>query len=991
MKYLKYLAVLVLLVSLNQYHFAFKYPIINYGTSVGLPQNRINALIQGELGYILVGTQSGIGKFDGEKFQVITKRNGLPHNYITDFEKDDNHNLWVATQGGLCRINENQNTFVNYLTSTSIRSLEVDAKENLLWIVADHQVYYFKNKTLKKYDIITEKIVEKTGTIIGLAISKTGIKYFYTQSAILAIDGTEITTIESRERINCLKQVGTETLVGTENGLFLLKNQEMIKYIDMPPRQKNITDIAIDNTFNLWLGTTNGVFHYDKKEDKNFSITKKNGLVFNYVLKILIDKENNIFIGTQWGLSQLSMSLFKMYDTGDGLPQEFLWCFEEDNDSILMGCDLGIVELKNGKINELAISNRLKKIAVRAIVKIKENDFLLGARNNGVFRWDRGTNLEQIHKTSNILSAQKNNSNNVWLGTDNGLLKYAPETNTFSTYNSGLKDKNIWCLSLLDNQTVLIGTDKGVQKIYKGKPVTCRLEEIIGEEIINDIKVISKSEVLVATELNGVYMLKERKLTHLTTDNYLLHNDVWAIIKDNNENIWINTSVSLDRYNNGFISHFNKQTGLFGDEGNLHSVFKNKEGKLYFGIAPGFVEISPQQIVSDIPSPKLFINKIEVNGKKVKLRNLIELPHNQNTLEFHYIAVSTRKENPVFYITRLSPFEKEWSPANRNTDIKYLNLPPGQYTFEVEANNNGGGKNQWIKSKNKIIIHIAKPFWLKWWFILMEILIALLLILLIVNSRIKALEKQKKKLEEIVELRTEEIVEKNKELAHLSITDHLTGLKNRRYLEEKIHEDISLIKRQIYENSIHSQKKTDYLILGVFILDIDHFKNVNDTYGHKAGDIVISDTAKLLQEMLRTSDTIVRWGGEEFLIITRQIKNDDSFELAERIREKIAQHQFKIGENLTIYKTISIGFSHFPFVTDNTETVIWPQVLSLTDSALYIAKKNGRNQTVGIKKGEKTLDGNAKEIVSDIEMGLKKHYLAMETREKNLKIPQHKQ
>ena len=142
--------------------------------------------------------------------------------------------------------------------------------------------------------------------------------------------------------------------------------------------------------------------------------------------------------------------------------------------------------------------------------------------------------------------------------------------------------------------------------------------------------------------------------------------------------------------------------------------------------------------------------------------------------------------------------------------------------------------------------------------------------------------------------------------------------------------------------------------------------------------------------MLRNSDTIVRWGGEEFLVITRQIGMDNSLELAERIRKRIAEYPFKIDETITINKTVSIGFAHFPFITNDTQTFHWTQVISLADSALYIAKNNGRNLSVGLKTGQRSLDIDAKEIISNIKMGIDKNYIELVSSKKNLKTPQPK-
>ena len=985
--------ILLFMFALPVWLLAVKYPVINYQTSDGLPQNQINTLIQDQLGYIFVGTQSGIGKFDGNQFQVLTRKDGLPSNYINDFAMDNEGNIWAATIEGLAKIDKNYR-ITSYLPAEFIQTLAYDNTNSVLWIITKNAVYNLKNDRFEKYTLPGVETNHAGDNIPkGLLIMNPGVKYFYWDSAIVEIKNEEPRFLTVEQTVNCLKGLGDKIVAGTGQGLFILEGNHLEPYLEIPPEYRNVTDVMPDDKGRLWVGTQTGLLFYTNPAEPPLIITDENGLSARRIKKILIDREKNIFLGTEWGLSQLSPTLFKMYDETDGLPHKFAWDFEEDNNTILVSCDQGIVELDSltGKITSFPINQKLKKYSIRTITKLKDKDFLLGTRDNGIFRWDRGDRLEKIHETARVTSAVSlpDPQPVVWFGTDDGLLKY--DGKNFKAIREGLKDSTIWALDLYDKDTLYVGTGKGVQKCYRDAFVPSELEKYINKNTtVNDIKVVSPSEILVATELNGLYLYKNNQLTRLTTADGLSHNDIWAVIKDDIGNIWINTSVSLDRDSGGFISHFNKKTGLFGEEGGIHGAFKAGSGKIYFSITPGFVEIPPQETALDlnINQPILFIKEVKVKGADTPFDRhqslQLDLKYNQNNIEFDYIAVSTRKENPVFYRTRLLPLDDRWSEPTKETHIKYLNLGPDEYTFEVMANN-GGGEERWFKSGNRITMSIQKPFWLTWWFILLAILVVTLLVFLVVNIRLNALEKQKRHLEELVQERTEK-------LKYLSITDPLTDLKNRRYLEEKIKEDIGLIERFIYDNTKSPENASPAPILGVFILDIDYFKKVNDDYGHKAGDIVIIDIARLLIDMLRHSDTIVRWGGEEFLVITWQKEKNNSFELAERIRKKIEEYEFKIDDTTTLHKTVSVGFAHFPFIPNDVGKATWPHVVSLADSALYIAKNNGRNLSVGIECGSKIneLDRDFKDIVSNIKMGVRKKYLNITSDRKNLVISQHK-
>jgi diguanylate cyclase (GGDEF)-like protein len=171
----------------------------------------------------------------------------------------------------------------------------------------------------------------------------------------------------------------------------------------------------------------------------------------------------------------------------------------------------------------------------------------------------------------------------------------------------------------------------------------------------------------------------------------------------------------------------------------------------------------------------------------------------------------------------------------------------------------------------------------------------------------------------------DELKARNAELDLVSRTDTLTGLANRRHIEERLREVVSLARR----NRHH---------LSVLMLDIDHFKHVNDTFGHAGGDAVLRDFSARLQGVLRVEDVAGRWGGEEFLVILPLTELAGGIMLGERVRECIAATPFPLGDQ-TFPVTVSIGCASTD--TDDSE-----EVIRRADDALYRAKENGRNQVV---------------------------------------------
>jgi diguanylate cyclase (GGDEF)-like protein/PAS domain S-box-containing protein len=212
-----------------------------------------------------------------------------------------------------------------------------------------------------------------------------------------------------------------------------------------------------------------------------------------------------------------------------------------------------------------------------------------------------------------------------------------------------------------------------------------------------------------------------------------------------------------------------------------------------------------------------------------------------------------------------------------------------------------------------------------------------------------------------------QLAEANKSLLTMSLTDPLTGLRNRRFLTTHMPEDIAQVMRahrNVASNHVDRTKQNvDMLFL---MVDLDHFKRVNDLYGHLAGDQVLQQVGEVLCRAARTTDTVARVGGEEFLVVARQTARADSNVIAERIRASVEAHKFRIGRKETIHCTCSVGFSSYPLLPEDVHFFSWEQIVEIADQCLYAAKRNGRNAWVGIIPDQENLRRSGKKLPKHI-------------------------
>ena len=960
---------------------AVRYPFINYRSSEGLPQSNITALLQDREGFIWVGTQAGLGKFDGSHFQSLTSRDGLAGNYITGLEMDRDGVIWVASQNGLNPIRSGCLSSWS-LPDSFVRFIAYSPADLTLWVLTDRSLFTVHEGQTKRFTRFPDP-----GRLHGMASGANGM-IFHTAEAVFLWQGGQLRRFPSPEPVNFVKEAEGHLFVGCRNGLYILNAfGEFKKYAGLPGESGHVSDILFDARKNLWIGSRNGVFYKNLQTGEATVLKMVNGLIYDHVSKLLLDREGNIFIGTRMGLSQLSRHLFRMYGTEDGLPSTHVWDILEDEGAILLSCEDGVAELRDGHIRPFAINSRLKDHSLRAIVRLADRRYLLGCGDGEIFEWDRQLRLQSLTSGVAVLYAIRDSSGSAWFATHRGLLQY--DGTDFHWFRDGLNDPIVWDVAELEPGTLLVGTRRGVQRFHNGHFTTSVWERLVGRSSVNDIRVIAPDEALVATEMSGLLWLKGGELKRLTREQGLLHNDVWSVLSTASGHLWLNTTRGLERWAaDGSLTYFNNETGLFGDEGCIHAALKTTNGNLYFGIPPGLVEY--HLLDNELPArkPVLILRDPKVQGMAGTAPLSTPLRHDQNTIEFNYVCPSTSRESPVNYRTRLFPFDNDWSPPGRETSVRYTNLPPGTYTFSVLANN-GGGAAGWFGADQRVIFTIARPFWKRWWFLTLELLLAVGLLALVIQARVRVLKRQKKKLEDVVWTRTNEIAEKNRELAQLVITDPLTGLKNRRFLDETIREDMSIIQREMHNVRAGLKPYDDKAAtLGVFMIDVDHFKCVNDAHGHEAGDTVIVEIARRLQEMMRQSDSVARWGGEEFLIITRQSRRADAYPLAERIRQTIEQTGFAVFPGQQIKQTVSIGFCHYPFLCQDKEKLNWQQVVAMADTALYLAKHNGRNLVVGIEPGATPFYGVGQELLADLAAAVKTGTIEITCR-KPVKIPAH--
>lgn len=346
----------------------------------------------------------------------------------------------------------------------------------------------------------------------------------------------------------------------------------------------------------------------------------------------------------------------------------------------------------------------------------------------------------------------------------------------------------------------------------------------------------------------------------------------------------------------------------------------------------------------------MVLTSVELGGAQYLNRSGVEVSHDNGTFVADFAAMTFHNPENVRCQYRLEGLEKEMLETTQR-EVRYPALPPGRYRFTVRC---GSVVTGWSPAPASFSFSVRPAWWASWWARLGGLLLLALAVRAVVIYRIRRLEGDRLMLEQAVAERSAELARANAELQAMSLTDPLTKVRNRRFFRETIEADAMQVVRA-YRRAGPNAGPIEHGDLIYYFVDLDHFKRVNDEYGHYAGDRVLMECARRLTHIVRQSDLLIRWGGEEFLVVLRSGTRADGDILARRLLRLMGEEPFDIGDGKMIPMTCSIGWAAFPWIPSQPDALSVDDVLVLADRSMYAAKEAGRNYAVGIAPGAELL------------------------------------
>lgn len=378
------------------------------------------------------------------------------------------------------------------------------------------------------------------------------------------------------------------------------------------------------------------------------------------------------------------------------------------------------------------------------------------------------------------------------------------------------------------------------------------------------------------------------------------------------------------------------------------------DGRFLFGGARGVLVVQPDRFTPWTYQPPVVATELRLGAATHAVPTAgqpLVLAPGERSFSLGFAALDFSRPASIHYRYRLEGMDPEWLDAVATARrASYTNLEPGRYVMRVQGSNRQG---DWSPHELRLEVQVQAAWWQARWLQALAGLALLGLLLAAFRLRTRLLVQRQRDLEARVAEATAALNAKSAELEEASLTDPLTGLRNRRFLEQQLPGDVALAVRRHESSELYGHSPLTAPVersreMLFFLIDVDHFKRINDEHGHMAGDAVLMQMRGRLGQVFRASDYLVRWGGEEFLVVARETPRTRAAELAERARQCIAGQPFDLGGGVQLSLTCSVGFTAFPLCADLPRALDWRAAVDLADTALYQAKKDGRDAWVGL-------------------------------------------
>lgn len=941
---------------------AGRHTVASWGMEQGLPHNLVQSLAQGTDGFIWIGTWEGVVRFNGRSFTVFDRQNtpGVELSGILSIlAEEDGAMLFGTASDGVYRYHKGR---WQPLGGADARQLSVVTmlrdRDGSLWIGT--------NERLLRLSV--SGVLEDAGKAMDLpAVPVTALRQDPAGGMLIATEMGIFRLAQQRLQpwgetqawvVRDLIDDGAGGwIVAADDGIHWLHGSGRIEHLKPGER---VDAVRRDAAGALWMSLSAG--RLERYADGVVERLPVHGQVSP---ALMIDREGLVWSGSTDGLFRIDEGAASGLTVADGLRSNYVRAVTQTPDgAIWIGHSEGLERQHNGQlVNVPLIPGAQRDASVLALAQRGEAVWV-GTYNQGVFELDSRGRIQRrltlpglVQPVVRALLAEADGT--LWIGCGDGLYRYRDGgLRHYGTVDGLPRSAAVHALYRDQAGVLWIGTSNGMASLDAEQ----KLEVWPGNDAALPARYVfdflgdANGDLWIATD-HG--LLRRRGLSVQAFDHArgLPRDKIFRILDDGQNHLWLSSNQGVFRLDRNdlvgvaagaraqlavhVIDHTDGMPSSQTNGASSPSSWMTDKGQLLFATSGGLAVIDPQRVGHErLQTAPMAIESVSVDGAQQPMHDRYQLPSEVERVAVAYSGLGFRAPDKMRYRYRLEGFDADWVNADTRTEAVYTNLPSGSYRLRIQAM---ALPLDWTDAKRigetALTLDVAMPYWQRPWAVALMALALIGLVWAFIAWRTASYRRRQRQLNDEIAVRTHELSEKNraleradaerdtlfKRLAHQASHDALTGLPNRRAADA--HLQLAL-------------RGDPSVPLTVALVDIDHFKRINDVYGHEVGDRVLRDVAWLLQLQLGTEQFISRHGGEEFLIVLSGMGLSEALPVLQGLRSRVARLRLEDVDAETSV-TVSIGAAERGPAQDTLHALI-----AAADRQLYRAKNAGRNRVL---------------------------------------------
>ncbi|QJR13577.1 ligand-binding sensor domain-containing diguanylate cyclase [Usitatibacter palustris] len=936
-----------------------QYRIDAWATEQGLPMNTVQSVFQGRDGQLWIGTGGGLTRFDGIRFASFeaSSQPDPTARPVFGFTEDPDGTLWIGHSRGASRYRDGR--FERAWPDELLEGRRVwafaRAHDGVMWAATENGLVRWEKGEAK---IFKEADGLPTRRLRALAFDKDGTLWIATTGGgLVSYAGGKFNALKPEHGFPHLEvrhvladPAGGVWAATAGGGLVRVQDGKIRIYgvaEGLPTEQ--LTYLARDNDGSLWIGTW-GAGVVRMTAGRFVAISTANGLAGDQIWSVHVDREGSVWIGT-WhgGLNRISKRSFVVFGKPEGLSGDNTRSVIHARDGVTWVATAGggVNRIEGGKVTaKFGVKEGLSTEEASALFEDRDGAIWIATYTGGIARLKNNKieNFGTAHGIPNVdvRVVYRDRSGILWVGTSSGLAQFDGKR-FIAVPGLGAQDEGITTILEERSGTLWIGTaGAGLIRHRDGKFERFMRKDGLASNWIVALHEDANGTLWIGTNGEGITRYKNGQFKSIRLADGLWDGLAQAILEDSSGHFWITCNrgfyrvarADLDAFADGLTSKVLstgygpvdalRSTTFAGGLQNAGAI--DASGRVWLPSLRGLVIVDPMRLPESGTPPAVSVSEITVNGVGAPPGGEIILPPGSAPLSIRYSSETLLNADRVRFRYKMDGMTRDWVEAGKSREASFPALPHGTYSFHVAGSIDG---RRWQELEKPLAITVQPHFYQTAWFTVLAVLVAMATGAALFRLRVHQLRRHHAEMEELVAIKTEELRIANEHLSRLSFADALTGLPNRRRLDEVLDTEWRRAARQ--ETS-----------LAVVIADIDAFKAYNDALGHPRGDACLIEVADVIREATsRASDFAARYGGEEFVILIPSADHAVALAFAESLRRAIeAKGIAHPASTVAPVVTISLGVAARVPAPGST----WAPLVAEADAALYRAKQEGRNR-----------------------------------------------